>query len=208
VHAVLADRGISEDRILWSGPGRAWLADLALAPIPWATIRDCCGSLDALATPIARLERQVAALAKPDPRVQALMALPGIGRLTAMTLVAEVGDVRRFPSARKLCAWAGLTRRCATPTGRSATATSPNRARRGCVGPCRRPPRRPSATPCSPAPTASLPTAAARTSPPWRSPVGCWPAASTSSSSWSQHRHREGHHRARSRFRMSLQHGR
>jgi hypothetical protein len=58
---------------------------------------------------IARLERQIAALAKPDPRVQALMVLPGIGRLTAMTLVAEIGDIARFPSARKLCAWAGRT---------------------------------------------------------------------------------------------------
>ena len=37
------------------------------------------------------------------------MDLPGIGRLTAMTLVAEIGDVSRFPTARKLCAWAGLT---------------------------------------------------------------------------------------------------
>ena len=27
-----------------------------------------------------------------DPRVQALLALPGIGRITAMTLVAEIGD--------------------------------------------------------------------------------------------------------------------
>jgi transposase len=26
-----------------------------------------------------------------------------------MTLVAEIGDIGRFPSARKLCAWAGLT---------------------------------------------------------------------------------------------------
>jgi transposase len=26
-----------------------------------------------------------------------------------MTLVAEIGDITRFPSARKLCAWAGLT---------------------------------------------------------------------------------------------------
>ena len=50
VHAVLADRGISEDRILWTGPGRAWLADLALPPIPRAIIRDCRGLLDALAT--------------------------------------------------------------------------------------------------------------------------------------------------------------
>jgi transposase len=109
VHAVLADRGIGEDQILWTRPGRAWLADLELPPIPRAIIEDCCGLLDALATPIGRLEREIAALAKPDPRVQALMVLPGIGKLTAMTLVAEIGDIARFPTARKLCAWAGLT---------------------------------------------------------------------------------------------------
>jgi transposase len=109
VHAVLADRGIGEDRGLWTGPGRAWLADLELPATPRGIIQDCCGLLDALATPIGRLERQIAALAKPDPRVQALMALPGVGRLTAMTVVAEVGDIARFPTARKLCAWAGLT---------------------------------------------------------------------------------------------------
>jgi transposase len=39
------------------------------------------------------------------------MALPGIGKLTAMTLVAEIGDIARFPTAGKLCAWAGLTRK-------------------------------------------------------------------------------------------------
>jgi transposase len=109
VHAVLADRGIGEDQSLWTGPGRAWLAGLELPPVPRAIIDDCCGLLDALATPIGRLEREISAMAKPDPRVQALMALPGVGRLTAMTLVAEIGDIARFPSARKLCAWAGLT---------------------------------------------------------------------------------------------------
>jgi transposase len=29
--------------------------------------------------------------------------------VTAMTLVAEIGDISRFPDARKLCAWSGLT---------------------------------------------------------------------------------------------------
>ena len=109
IHAVLADRGIGEDQVLWAGPGRAWLADLALPPIPRAIIQDCCGLLDTLAIPIARLEGEISALAKPDPRVQALQVLPGVGRLTAMTLVAEIGDIGRFPTARKLCAWAGLT---------------------------------------------------------------------------------------------------
>ena len=99
VHAVLADRGIGEDRILWTKPGRAWLAGLALPATPRAIIEDCCGLLDALAIPIGRLEREIAALAKPDPRVQALMTLPGIGKLTAMTVVAEIGDIGLFPTA-------------------------------------------------------------------------------------------------------------
>jgi len=109
MHAVLADRGIPDHSSLWTGPGRAWLADLELPATPRGIIQDCCGLLDALATPIARLEQEIAGLAKPDPRVQALMALPGVGRLTAMTLVAEIGDIARFPTARKLCAGAGLT---------------------------------------------------------------------------------------------------
>jgi transposase len=109
VHAVLADRGIPARSGLWAAPGRAWLEALDQPPTPRAIIDDCCGVLDALAGPITRLEREIAALAKPDPRVQALMALPGVGKLTAMTLVAEIGDIGRFPTARKLCAWAGLT---------------------------------------------------------------------------------------------------
>jgi transposase len=109
IHAVLADRGIREDQNLWTGPGRAWLVGLELPPIPRAIVEDCCGLLDALATPIGRLEREIAGLAKPDPRVQALQVLPGVGQLTAVTLVAEIGDIARFPTARKLCAWAGLT---------------------------------------------------------------------------------------------------
>ena len=106
---MLADPGIGEDRGLWTGSGRAWLADLELPPTPRAIIKDCGGLLDALATLIGRLEREIAGLARPDPRVQALQALPGVGRLTAMTVVAELGDIARFPSARKRCAWAGLT---------------------------------------------------------------------------------------------------
>jgi transposase len=97
-----ADRAVDRHR-----PGLAGRAGAAADPR--AIVQDYLALLDGLADPIARLEHQIATLARPDPRVQALMALPGIGRLTAMTLVAEIGDIARFPTARKLCAWAGLT---------------------------------------------------------------------------------------------------
>jgi transposase len=38
-----------------------------------------------------------------------LTRLPGVGDLTALVILAEIGDIGRFGSARKLAAWAGLT---------------------------------------------------------------------------------------------------
>jgi transposase len=38
-----------------------------------------------------------------------LTALPGIGQFTALVMLAEIGDITRFGSARKLASWAGLT---------------------------------------------------------------------------------------------------
>src|SRR6266536_34209 len=47
--------------------------------------------------------------ARCDPRVKVLTQLPGVGPFTALVILAEIGDVSRFGSARKLASWAGLT---------------------------------------------------------------------------------------------------
>jgi transposase len=109
VHAVLADRGVRVEEQLWGPGGRVFLAELALPAVQRAIVTDCLALIDVISPLVARLERDLIARARPDPRVQALQALPGIGPTTAMTLVAEIGDIARFPTARKLCAWAGLT---------------------------------------------------------------------------------------------------
>jgi transposase len=109
IHAVLADEGLKADgETLWSDKGQAWLATVSLRPMHRSVVDDCCGLLDAVAIPIARLEADTHRLAKDDPRVDALCQLRGVGVLTAMTLVSEIGDISRFATARKLCAWAGL----------------------------------------------------------------------------------------------------
>jgi len=36
------------------------------------------------------------------------MTIPGVAELLALTLAAEIGDISRFPSARKLVGYAGL----------------------------------------------------------------------------------------------------
>jgi transposase len=47
--------------------------------------------------------------ARSDPAVKVLTQLPGAGPFTALVMLAEIGDITRFGSARKLAAWAGLT---------------------------------------------------------------------------------------------------
>jgi transposase len=43
-----------------------------------------------------------------DGRARILTTIPGVGYYTALLLVAEIGDVNRFPDAEKLCSYAGL----------------------------------------------------------------------------------------------------
>ena len=93
--------------------------------------------------PVEYIERRFAAATKtirqqvkPNPRARLLMIIPGICYPTALCLpLNEVGNMRRFPSAAKLCAcggivqtigrnadlhWQSLSRRraTATPDGR------------------------------------------------------------------------------------------
>ncbi|KKO53457.1 IS110 family transposase [Paenibacillus sp. DMB20] len=37
-----------------------------------------------------------------------LRTIPGVGPLTAAIIIAEIGDIKRFPSAKQLAAFAGL----------------------------------------------------------------------------------------------------
>src|SRR6266536_718479 len=110
IHAIVADYG--HDRPAggyWTGPGRAWLASLALPAVSRELVEDDLGLIDALQGRIDRLDWEIRQRARSDPRVKVLTQLPGVGPFTALVILAEVGDVSRFGSARKLASWAGLT---------------------------------------------------------------------------------------------------
>jgi len=109
IHAILADHGHGRPEGCWSGPGRAWLASLPLAAVSREVIDDDLALIDALQVPIDRLDWEVHQQARRDPRVKVLTQLPGAGPYTALVLLAEIGEVSRFGSARKLASWAGLT---------------------------------------------------------------------------------------------------
>src|SRR6516164_8539824 len=109
IHAVLADHGHGRAGGCWSGPGRAWLASLPLPAVSREVVEDDLALIDALQVPIDRLDWEVRQRARAEPAVKVLSGLPGVGPFTAVVILAEVGDISRFGSARKLAAWAGLT---------------------------------------------------------------------------------------------------
>jgi transposase len=109
IHAVVADFGYDRSGSYLSGPGRGWLAGLDLPAVSREIVTDCLAVIDGLAPVIDRIDGELRTHAKADPRVKTLTTLPGVGQFTALVMVAEIGDITRFPSARKLASWAGLT---------------------------------------------------------------------------------------------------
>jgi transposase len=71
--------------------------------------------IEHLQTCKAELDKLMARLVTEDPQLarnaQLLMTIPGIGKITAINLLAELPPLDGFTSARQLCAYAGLTPR-------------------------------------------------------------------------------------------------
>jgi transposase len=88
--------------------GRVWLAELALPEDERETVDACLRQLDFLAGELAHLEKLIARRVRGDEDVRRLMTIPGIDMITAATLVAVIGDIRRFPTSRQLVGYLGL----------------------------------------------------------------------------------------------------
>ena len=110
VHAALyrnlAGAGPASD--LFGAAGRRWLAELELPADERETVEGCLRVLDFLGAEVDRLERSIARYALHSSEIRRLVTIPGVSLITAATLVAVIGDVARFASARKLVGYLGL----------------------------------------------------------------------------------------------------
>jgi transposase len=93
---------------LFAASQRAWWLSLSLTPTEHIRIESDLDTLDFAATQRERFEQALVRVAATDPRVPLLVQLPGFSLITAMTSLAALGDITRFPSAEKLVGYAGL----------------------------------------------------------------------------------------------------
>ncbi len=66
------------------------------------------GVTELLRQEIERVNETIVSQTQQDPRAIRLTQLYGIGYYLALLIVAEIGDITRFPRAKSLCAYAGI----------------------------------------------------------------------------------------------------
>jgi len=115
IHAALAAYNlVSPVTDLFGVAGREYLHEVMeeeLRPSAQQVVEDHLAMIDHLTERIHALEKNISLNEKQDHIVNILRSMPGVGRLIALILLAEIGDISRFHSPKALCSWAGLTPR-------------------------------------------------------------------------------------------------
>lgn len=96
----------------WTQAHFRWLEEMKFAqPIQQIVFQEYVETVKVLSKRVGTLDQQLAVGASEStfwPVIEALMALRGVNLLTASTIVAEIGDLKRFASAPQLMAYLGL----------------------------------------------------------------------------------------------------
>lgn len=99
----------------WSKKHGQWLATLQLAqPLQQLVLTEYLAAVAEAQARVGRLTQHVEQAAASSPRaavIAALQGLRGVGVLTAVTLVAELGQLTRFKQARQAMGYVALTPR-------------------------------------------------------------------------------------------------
>jgi transposase len=96
----------------WTKKHRAWLGELRLEqPLTQLVLDDGLMTIDQVGQRLERLTAQLMEAASASPHaalLAALQCLHGVGLITAVTLVAELGDLTRFGRPRQLMSYVGV----------------------------------------------------------------------------------------------------
>src|SRR5215207_3322436 len=111
--------------------------------------------IDAIDTQLAPLERELRQIARRQTGCRALMRLYGMGELTSLVTLCELGDVGRLSASRKAVRMAGIDIGVHRSDRRARVGKLTAKARRSCAGRSTRPRSRPAGPTALTTPTTS-----------------------------------------------------
>jgi transposase len=96
----------------WTQAHYRWLEEVKFDhPVQQIVFQEYVETVKALTKRVEAIDKQIESAASESvfrPVIEGLMALRGVNLLTAATIVAEIGDLRRFASAPQLMAYLGV----------------------------------------------------------------------------------------------------
>jgi transposase len=109
IHTILAKNNIGHGYSdLFGKEGMAFLHSLSLPENYTIALEGYLCVLEAVRREIKSVSKKVQQLAEEDRDALLLMTIPGMGYYSALLTTSEIGDVKRFRSAKQLCSYAGL----------------------------------------------------------------------------------------------------
>jgi transposase len=110
IHALIDKQGVFPPAFtdLFGGKGLCFLKEVKLSKIQRQNLDGYLNLLEQFNQLIKEASKRIRKSVKELPQAKLLMTIPGVSFLTSHLLLAEIGDISRFPSAGKLCSYAGL----------------------------------------------------------------------------------------------------
>jgi transposase len=109
IHTILAKNNVSHGYSdLFGKEGMTFLQSLTLPENYKIALEGYLAVLNVVRQEIRAVSKKVQQLAEGDRDALLLMSIPGMGYYSALLTTSEIGDVKRFRSAKQLCAYAGL----------------------------------------------------------------------------------------------------
>ena len=108
IQSVLYHHGCPQRGDLINSDGLGWLAAQPLPAVAREQVTVALAMIEALDVQLVPLDNELRGYARRQPGCRALMAHYGIGPLTSVTILAELGDPGRFSSAREAVRYAGI----------------------------------------------------------------------------------------------------
>ncbi|MFQ6082929.1 MAG: IS110 family transposase [Candidatus Aminicenantia bacterium] len=109
VHAILSKNGLNcSYSDVFGKKACKWLLELKLRECYRRELEGYVRLANALNEEITKIEQVIDKEAEKTTEAVLLDTIPGIGKFSALLISAEIGEIARFPSANKLCSYAGL----------------------------------------------------------------------------------------------------